>query len=133
MKLGVNIDHIATLRNARGQDNPNLIRALKVCQEANIDTLTVHLREDRRHIKDKDLFELKKYSKPKIGLVWSSSSSGKLAKFRSMDIKNLQPIITKQYHYFSLQNSISENDNIFLKKNNIIDFGSQNLDIFLLL
>ena len=33
MKLGVNIDHIATLRNARGQDNPNLIRALKVCQE----------------------------------------------------------------------------------------------------
>ena len=62
MKLGVNIDHIATLRNARGQDNPNLIRALKVCQEAKIDTLTVHLREDRRHIKDKDLFELKKYS-----------------------------------------------------------------------
>ena len=43
MKLGVNIDHIATLRNARGQDNPNLIRALKVCQEAKIDTLTVHL------------------------------------------------------------------------------------------
>ena len=45
MKLGVNIDHIATLRNARGQDNPNLIRALKVCQEAKIDTLTVHLRD----------------------------------------------------------------------------------------
>jgi pyridoxine 5-phosphate synthase len=68
MKLGVNIDHIATLRNARGQDNPNLIRALKVCQEAKIDTLTVHLREDRRHIKDKDLFELKKYSKIPINL-----------------------------------------------------------------
>ena len=68
MKLGVNIDHIATLRNARGQDNPNLIRALKVCQEANIDTLTVHLREDRRHINDKDLLELKKYSKIPINL-----------------------------------------------------------------
>ncbi len=68
MKLGVNIDHIATLRNARGQDNPNLIRALKVCQEAKIDTLTVHLREDRRHIKDRDLFELKKYSKIPINL-----------------------------------------------------------------
>ena len=54
MKLGVNIDHIATLRNARGQNNPNLLRALKVCQEARIDTLTVHLREDRRHIKDND-------------------------------------------------------------------------------
>ena len=55
MKLGVNIDHIATLRNARGQNNPNLLRALKVCHDAKVDTLTVHLREDRRHIKDKDL------------------------------------------------------------------------------
>ena len=50
MKLGVNIDHIATLRNARGQNNPNLLRALKVCHDAKVDILTVHLREDRRHI-----------------------------------------------------------------------------------
>ena len=70
MKLGVNIDHIATLRNARGQDNPNLIRALKVCQEAKIDTLTVHLREDRRHIKDRDLFELKNILKFLLILKW---------------------------------------------------------------
>ena len=54
MKLGVNIDHIATLRNARGQDNPSILRALKVCEKAKVDTLTVHLREDRRHINDKD-------------------------------------------------------------------------------
>ena len=47
MKLGVNIDHIATLRNARGQNNPNILRALKVCHDAKVDTLTVHLREDR--------------------------------------------------------------------------------------
>ena len=46
MKLGVNIDHIATLRNARGQNNPNLLRALEVCHDAKVDTLTVHLRED---------------------------------------------------------------------------------------
>ena len=68
MKLGVNIDHIATLRNARGQNNPNLLRALKVCHDAKIDTLTVHLREDRRHIKDQDLLELKKNSKIPINL-----------------------------------------------------------------
>ena len=58
MKLGVNIDHIATLRNARGKNNPNLLRALEVCHDANVDTLTVHLREDRRHIKDSDLKKL---------------------------------------------------------------------------
>ena len=60
MKLGVNIDHVATLRNARGQNNPSVIRALEVCKKSNVDTLTVHLREDRRHIKDKDLIQLKK-------------------------------------------------------------------------
>ena len=68
MKLGINIDHIATLRNARGQDNPSVLRALKVCEKAKVDTLTVHLREDRRHINDNDLKLLKKYSKIPINL-----------------------------------------------------------------
>ena len=54
MKLGVNIDHIATLRNARGMNNPSLLRALKICENSKIDTLTIHLREDRRHINDLD-------------------------------------------------------------------------------
>ena len=68
MKLGVNIDHIATLRNARGQDNPSILRALKVCEKVKVDTLTVHLREDRRHINDSDLKILKKYSRLPINL-----------------------------------------------------------------
>ena len=68
MKLGVNIDHIATLRNARGQDNPSILRALKVCEKAKVDTLTVHLREDRRHINDNDLKLLKKHSRLPINL-----------------------------------------------------------------
>ena len=68
MKLGINIDHIATLRNARGQDNPSIIRALKVCEKAKVDTLTVHLREDRRHINDNDLKLLKRHSELPINL-----------------------------------------------------------------
>ena len=68
MKLGVNIDHIATLRNARGMDNPSILRALEVCHKTKVDTLTVHLREDRRHIKDKDLILLKKNSLIPINL-----------------------------------------------------------------
>ena len=68
MKLGINIDHIATLRNARGQDNPSVLRVLKVCEKAKVDTLTVHLREDRRHINDNDLKLLKKYSRIPINL-----------------------------------------------------------------
>jgi pyridoxine 5-phosphate synthase len=60
MKLGVNIDHIATLRNARGENDPSVIAAAMICELSGADGITVHLREDRRHIKDEDLFELKR-------------------------------------------------------------------------
>ena len=60
MKLGVNIDHIATLRNARGGLEPSIIEAAKIALKENILALTMHLREDRRHIKDYDLYEVKK-------------------------------------------------------------------------
>ena len=59
MKLGVNIDHIATLRNARGGFEPNLVEAAKVALKEDILALTMHLREDRRHIKDNDLYDVK--------------------------------------------------------------------------
>jgi pyridoxine 5-phosphate synthase len=55
MRLGVNIDHVATLRNARGTDYPDLLEAANIVLRAGADGITVHLREDRRHIKDKDL------------------------------------------------------------------------------
>jgi len=54
-RLGVNIDHVATLRNARGGRHPDLVRAAIVAAEAGADGLTAHLREDRRHIRDEDL------------------------------------------------------------------------------
>ena len=58
-KLGINIDHVATLRNARGQSHPNLLKAAFVLKECKIDSITMHLREDRRHIKDDDIFLIK--------------------------------------------------------------------------
>lgn len=60
MKLGVNIDHIATLRNARGGVEPSIVEAAKIALSEDILALTMHLREDRRHIKDEDLYEVKK-------------------------------------------------------------------------
>lgn len=55
MKLGVNIDHIATLRNARGGSEPDVLKAALICQNAGAFGITTHLREDRRHIKDADV------------------------------------------------------------------------------
>lgn len=55
IKLGLNIDHVATLRQARGTRYPNLVRAALACEEAGADAITLHLREDRRHIQDEDV------------------------------------------------------------------------------
>tara|TARA_Y100000588_G_scaffold382149_1_gene469080 strand:- start:285 stop:1040 length:756 start_codon:yes stop_codon:yes gene_type:complete len=55
LRLGVNIDHVATVRNARGGIHPDPIRAAKIVQKAGADGITAHLREDRRHIKDRDI------------------------------------------------------------------------------
>ena len=57
-RLGVNIDHVATIRNARGGAYPDPIRAALVAQEAGADGITAHLREDRRHISDDDIAHL---------------------------------------------------------------------------
>ena len=58
LRLGVNIDHVATVRNARGGDYPDPIRAAKLAEEAGADGITAHLREDRRHITDDDIERL---------------------------------------------------------------------------
>jgi pyridoxine 5-phosphate synthase len=55
LRLGVNIDHVATVRNARGGAYPDPLRAAKIAQEAGADGITAHLREDRRHISDADI------------------------------------------------------------------------------
>ena len=67
-RLGVNIDHIATLRNARGSFHPDLLLAAKLVIKYGADSITIHLREDRRHIKDKDLEKLSKHKNIPINL-----------------------------------------------------------------
>jgi len=58
LRLGVNIDHVATIRNARGGGHPDPVRAARLAAEAGADGITAHLREDRRHISDRDIKRL---------------------------------------------------------------------------
>ncbi|MDE7034527.1 MAG: pyridoxine 5'-phosphate synthase [Mucispirillum sp.] len=60
IKLGVNIDHVATLRQARMGIEPEPVMAAKIAEKAGADGITIHLREDRRHIQDKDVYDIKK-------------------------------------------------------------------------
>ena len=88
IRLGVNIDHVATVRNARGDTYPSPLRAALIAQKNKADSITIHLREDRRHIKDNDLLEIKK--KLKIPLNLEIAATQEMLKIAS---KNKPPYI----------------------------------------
>ena len=66
--LGVNIDHVATIRQARGSSYPSVLQAASVAEKAGADAITVHLREDRRHIQDQEVIELCKQVTTRVNL-----------------------------------------------------------------
>jgi len=68
LELGINIDHVATLRNARGTAYPDPLKAARLAEEAGADLITLHLREDRRHIKDADLLALRPLIQTRMNL-----------------------------------------------------------------
>ena len=73
IRLGVNIDHVATIRNARGGAHPDPVDAAILAQKSGADGITIHLREDRRHIRDEDLVRLKKEIKLPINLEMAAT------------------------------------------------------------
>lgn len=73
MQLLVNVDHVATLRNARGEGYPNPVQAAKVCEEAGAAGIVFHLRKDRRHIRDEDVYTLKKTVKGTLDFEMSAT------------------------------------------------------------
>ena len=78
IRLGVNIDHVATVRNARGEKYPSPLRAALIAQKFGADSVTIHLREDRRHIKELDLKQIK--SKLRIPLNLEIAATNEMIK-----------------------------------------------------
>ena len=74
LELGINIDHVATLRNARGTIYPDPLKAARLAEEAGADLITLHLREDRRHIRDADLLALRPLIKTRMNLECAVTS-----------------------------------------------------------
>ncbi len=72
-KLGVNIDHVATLRQARRELFPDVVQAALACEAGGADGIVCHLREDRRHIQDKDVYDLRRTIKTKLDLEMAST------------------------------------------------------------
>ena len=70
LRLGVNIDHVATVRNARGGAHPDPVRAALLAEQAGADGITAHLREDRRHIRDADIADIKAALSIPLNFEW---------------------------------------------------------------
>lgn len=73
MLLGVNIDHVATLRNARAGIEPSVLDAARICEKCNASSITTHLREDRRHIKDADVEAISSFIKTPLNLEMATT------------------------------------------------------------
>ena len=84
LRLGVNIDHVATVRNARGGEHPDPLRAAELATRAGADGITIHLREDRRHIRDDDLERIRTATHLPINLEMAATDEmlGIALKFR---------------------------------------------------
>ncbi|AMN66668.1 pyridoxine 5'-phosphate synthase [Psychrobacter sp. P11G5] len=72
--LGVNVDHVATLRQARGVNYPSPLEAVLLCEQAGADGITIHLREDRRHIQDSDVYEIARQLTTRLNLEMAATS-----------------------------------------------------------
>ncbi|MDD4871800.1 MAG: pyridoxine 5'-phosphate synthase, partial [Kiritimatiellae bacterium] len=73
LKLGVNIDHVATLREVRQTNYPDIVEAAKLCKNAGANSITVHLREDRRHIHDSDVYSLRNKIRVRLNLEMANN------------------------------------------------------------
>ena len=109
-RLGVNIDHVATLRNARGEIHPSPLKAAKLAIKYGADSITVHLREDRRHIKDLDLKKIKKIKKIPINLELAANN--KMLKIALKNKPNFVCIVPEN------RKEITTEGGLNIKKNN---------------
>ena len=109
-RLGVNIDHIATLRNARGETHPSPLKAARLAMKYGADSITVHLREDRRHIKDLDLKKIKKIKRIPINLELAANS--KMLKIALKNKPNFVCIVPEN------RKEITTEGGLNIKKNN---------------
>ena len=124
-RLGVNIDHVATLRNARGENYPSPLRAALMCQEYGADGITAHLREDRRHIRDNDIFEIKE--KVDLPLNFEMAPTSEMMEIAIRIKPNACCIVPEKREEVTTEGGINiqRNQNILcdliseLKKNNI--------------
>tara|TARA_B100000686_G_C16786020_1_gene975304 strand:+ start:33 stop:761 length:729 start_codon:yes stop_codon:yes gene_type:complete len=109
-RLGVNIDHVATIRNARNEDYPNPLRAALIAQSSGADSVTIHLREDRRHIRDYDLRKIK--NKLKIPLNLEMAPTNEMTKIAIRNKPDFVCIVPEKRREITTEGGLNINKNM---------------------
>jgi len=125
IRLGVNIDHVATVRNARGEQYPDPYDAALLAMKAGADSITIHLREDRRHINDNDVKKIIKNKKIPVNLEMAATKE----MFKIS--KNLKPnfvcIVPEKRKEITTEGGLNLNNNKFFLKKIITSLNNNNI------
>jgi len=128
-KLGVNIDHVATVRNARGEKYPDPSKVALVAQNCGADSITIHLREDRRHIKDSDLINLKK--KIKIPINLEIAPTKEMINIAKKYKPNSVCFVPEKRRELTTEGGLNIKKNILYIKNSIKNLKENNIKVSL--
>ena len=131
IRLGVNIDHVATIRNARGELHPDPYEAAKFCMKNGADLITIHLREDRRHIKDNDLKIISHDKKIPINLEMAANNT--MLKIAIKYKPKFVCIVPEKRKEITTEGGLNIKKNFKILKKIISDLNKKNIRTSLLL
>ncbi len=129
MRLTLNVDHIATLRNARGEDQPDPVTTALIAEEAGVDGVVVHLREDRRHITERDVRLLRELVKTKLDLEMAANE--KIIKIACDVGPELATLVPEKRQELTTESGLNVIDNISLIKDTITELHNSDIDVSL--
>ena len=129
IKLGVNIDHVATVRNARGENYPDPLQAALLAQKYGADSITIHLREDRRHINDNDLKKIN--SKLKIPLNLEMAPTREMLKIALKENPDYVCLVPENRKEITTEGGLNLNHNKEFLKNIILKLKKRKIRVSL--
>lgn len=129
MRLTLNVDHIATLRNARGEEQPDPVTAALIAEQSGVDGIVVHLREDRRHINERDVRLLRELITTKLDLEMAATEE--IIKIACDIGPELATIVPEKRQELTTEGGINVIDNVTLLKDTIKELHGSNIEVSL--
>lgn len=129
MRLTLNVDHIATLRNARGEEQPDPVTTALIAEEVGVDGVVVHLREDRRHINERDVRLLRELIKTKLDLEMAANEE--IIKIACDVGPELATLVPEKRQELTTEGGLNVIDNVSLIKNTITELHNSDIEVSL--